>query len=969
MTSERDDEIERLCHAALARKPEERAAFLIQACGGDEVLLREVSSLLPHGEAAEQFLDVPALDVLARIAAGGNGAPSSPAARGSHVPDTLALGARFGHYEIVSVLGAGGMGEVYRARDTTLNRDVALKVLPDRFSRDAERVARLEREAQVLASLNHPNIATIYGIECVDGISALVLELVEGTTVFERLRRGPLPIDESLDVAQQIADALEAAHDRGIIHRDLKPANVVVTRERRVKLLDFGVAKVFDPHSPADSQTSAPHPASGDTRPGLVPGTAAYMSPEQARGDIVDRRTDIWAFGCVLFEMLTGTSPFHGPTVAESLRNVLEGPVHFEALPSATPASTRRLLRRCLERSLRGRLQHIGDARIEIADTRAFDGGEHSRLSRAAPSSRRTASWLALGVAAIVGAAALGWLAGVRGSPRPAAPVVRFSVTPTGLPLTPSARTIAISPDGSRLAYVAGGWLWLRHLKEPEPVRMAGTEGAGGEPFFSPDGEWIAFFDLNTGLRKVHVRGGTPRTVVVNAGRQLGGSWGADDTIIFADGVGLFAIAADGGTAQLLARPAAERGESRYAWPQILPGGRLVLFTILRDTPDSADVALLDLETKQQQVLLRGGQAARYVPSGVLIYAAGGQLHGARLDLASRTVRGEPIALEPVQLAQTMGSAATANFDVSQTGTLIYVTPNRRRLRTMVWVDRRGREEAVPAAPGYYVYPRLSPDGTRVALDVGAANRDIWIWNLERNVMTRLTDGPTEDMMPVWSTDGKRVFFASDPDGVFNVFARAADGSAPATRIHSSPDNLMPFFSPDPGRLLLFVQGPAAPSGDVGVLHLEEPTHIEPLIRTEHREGNTHVSPDGHWVVYQSDESGQVEVYIRSFPNADERKEVVSRGGGAQPLWGPRGSNELFYRTLDGTMRAVSVRVTPDLIVGATTDLFSNPRYLHNTVGSWSYAISPRDRRFLMLKEETAVDADPITVVVNWLKE
>jgi len=967
MTSDHDSEIERLYHAAMARPPEDRAAFLSEACGDDEGLLHEVTSLLAHGHAAEQFLDVPALDFLARIARAESRLTPSPDPPGSDDHGTFRAGTRFGRYDIVSVMGAGGMGEVYRARDTTLNRDVALKVLPDRFSRDAARVVRLEREAQVLASLNHPNIAAIHGIECVEGISALVLELVEGTTLAQRLRRGPLQIDESLDLAYQIADAIEAAHERGIVHRDLKPANVMVTPEGRVKLLDFGVAKVFDSQSATEPLMSDPHPGSQGTRPGFVPGTAAYMSPEQARGDAVDRRSDIWAFGCVLFEMLSGTSPFYGPTVAAAVRNVLQGRPNFEALPSLTPAATRLLLHRCLERSLRGRLQHIGDARIDIADTRAHQSDERSQRSDVAPASRRAAMWALLAVAAIAAAATLGWFAGVRYTPDPSAPVVRFSVLPSGTPLTPTARTIAISADGSRFAYVAGGWLWVRQLKAAEAVRMPGTDGAGGEPFFSPDGEWVAFFDLNTGLRKLPVRGGTPRTVVVNAGRQLGGSWGTDDTIIFADGVGLFTVSANGGTAQLLARPVPERGETRYAWPQILPGGRLVLFTILRDTPDTADIALLDLDTRQQKVLLRGGHAGRYVTPGVVVYAAGGQLHGVRLDLESRTARGESIGIESVPVAQTVGSA-TANFDVSQTGTLIYVGPNRRRLRTLVWVDRRGHEQALPVPPGYYLYPRISPDGTRVALDVGGANRDIWVWDLKREVMTRLTDGPTEDMMPVWSVDGKRIYFASDPDGVFNVFARAADGSAPATRIFSGPDNYMPFSSPDPGRLLLFVQGATAPSGDVGVLHLGDQIQLDTLIRTEHREGNAQVSPDGHWVSYQSDESGEIEVYVRSFPDPDRRKEPVSLGGGAQAIWGPPGSNELYYRTLDGKMRAVSIRLSPDLMVGATIDLFANPRYAHNTVGSWSYAVSPTDRRFLMLKEETAIDADPISVVVNWLK-
>ena len=966
MTPDREDHIERLCHEALALDEADRAAFLASACGGDESLLREVSSLLPHDEAAGWFLQVPALDVLAQTPASHEVATA--AMRESSAASTLAPGTRFGLYEVLSVIGSGGMGEVYRARDTRLQRDVALKVLPDRFSRNTERLARFEREAHVLASLSHPNIATIHGIEHIGGISALVLEVVEGQTLAERLRRGPLPIDASLEIAHQIAEALEAAHERGIVHRDLKPANVMVTPENRVKLLDFGVAKVFDSAIEGSTPTSNSNGAIRDTQPGLVPGTAAYMSPEQARGEVIDRRSDIWAFGCVLFEMLTGRSPFQGRTVAESLTKVLDGHPEFEALPTATPVATRRLLRLCLERSPRQRLQHIGDARVDIADTRSPRNEPSNARPSTASSYRRRLQLVTVGAGLLAVAVLSGWLAGSRSTSQAVAPVVRFTVIPTGEAVAAVGRSIAISPDGSRLAYVAGGWLWLRELAATEAVQMPGTEGSGGEPFFSPDGEWVGFFDVNTGLRKLRVHGGTPPlTIVVNAGRQLGGSWGTDGTIVFADGVGLFTINADGGPAQLLARPAAERGEVRYAWPNILPGRRVALFTILRDTIANAEIALIDLDTKQQKVLLRGGHAARYVATGHVIYAAGGRLHGVSLDLASLAVGGKPFALESIQVAESFGSA-TANFDVSQTGTLVYVAPTRQRLRTLVWVDRKGREQPVGAAVGYYIYPRISPDATRVALDVGGANRDIWVWNLEREVMTRITDGPTEDMMPAWSVDGKRILFASDPEGVFNVFARSSDGSGPSTRVFRGPDNYMPFVSADAGRLLVFVQGPTARSGDVAVLTLEEPVRIQPLIHTEYREGNADVSPDGRWVAYQSDESGRNEIYIRSFPIVDQRKELVSRDGGTQPLWGPAGSGELFYRALDGSVNAVSVRFTPDLIVGTTTNLFPNRSYATTTAGAWMYDVSPRDGRFLMLKEPSG-GASPISVVVNWFDE
>ena len=437
------------------------------------------------------FCTVPALDVIAQMTAGHEVATA--AVSDSSAADTLAPGTRFGIYEVLSVIGSGGMGEVYRARDTRLQRDVALKVLPDRFSRNTERLARFEREAHVLASLSHPNIATIHGIEHVGGISALVLEVVEGQTLAERLRRGPLPIDASLEIAHQMAEALEAAHERGIVHRDLKPANVMVTPENRVKLLDFGVAKVFDSPIEGGTPASNSNGAIRDTQPGLVPGTAAYMSPEQARGEVIDRRSDIWAFGCVLFEMLTGRSPFQGRTVAESLTKVLDGHPEFEALPKATPIATRRLLRLCLERSPRQRLQHIGDARVDIADTRSRRDEPPSARRSAASSYRRRLQLVTVGAGLLAVAVLSGWLAGSRSTSQAAAPVVRFTVIPTGEAVAAVGRSIAISPDGSRLAYVAGGWLWLRELAATEAVQMPGTEGSGGEPFFSPDGEWVGF--------------------------------------------------------------------------------------------------------------------------------------------------------------------------------------------------------------------------------------------------------------------------------------------------------------------------------------------------------------------------------------------------------------------------------------------------------------------------------------------
>ncbi len=955
MTPERERDVERICQTALDHTGSERDTFLAEACGGDHDLYRAVESLLAHEDAASRFLDMPAVTLAGRALEG--------------FGDALQTDQRIGPYTIVARLGAGGMGEVYRARDAQLSRDVAIKVLPAFFTSDPNRIARVEREAHVLASLNHPNIAAIHGIERADGICALVLEMVEGETLAARLGRGTLSLDASLEIALQIADALEAAHDRGIVHCDLKPSNIMIRPDGHVKVLDFGVAR-HSSDDAAGSQPDVPTAAIESTRPGLLLGTAPYVSPEQARGEAIDRRSDVWAFGCVLFEMLTGRSPFRGPTVAESLAKVIDGHADFTLLPPDTPPSTRRLLRLCLEPSRRGRLQHMGDARVDISDARAHAADDRSIASHAVPSTLGLSAsmWAAVGAAMVALGSVVGWYAGSRPAPRGEAAVVRFSVTREGAGVTPTARSTAISPDGSRLAYVAGGRLWIRRMGEMNAVRVPGTEGSGGEPFFSPDGEWVAFFESNTGLQRVRVSGGAPLTVVVNAGRQMGGSWGTDGRIIFADGVGLFTVAADGGAAQLLASPATARGEVRYAWPQILPGGRTVLFTILRDTIAAAEIAVLDLTTKQHTVLLRGGHAARYVPTGHMIYAAGGQLQGVVLDPDALKVRGEPVPLGTVRMAETVGSA-TADFDVSQTGTLIYVAPTQNRAQVMTWVDRHGREDAVGAPAANYFYPRISPDGTRVALDVATTNRDIWVWNLAREVMIRITDGPTEDIMPAWSTDGKRVFFASDGAGVFGIFARSADGAGPVRPVYQGPENYMPFSSPDPGRLLVFAQGPTARAGDLAVLHLRTPTQLEPLVATEYREGSGHVSPDGRWVAYSSNESGRAEIYVRSFPDIERRKELVSRGGGQHPIWGRAGSNELYYRAIDGSMRAVAVTLTPDLTVGETTDLFANQSYAFNPVGTTSYAVSPRDGRFLMLKEQATEGLGPINVVVNWFEE
>jgi serine/threonine-protein kinase len=950
VTPDRDADVERICQEALERPLAARASFLTAACEGDTELRRQVEMLLAQEGAAASFLETPALVIAAQhLAASG---------------DALLPGQRIGPYTIVSGLGAGGMGEVYRARDESLGRDVAIKVLPSLFTRDPDRLARFEREARVLASLNHPNIATIHGVERSDEIRALVMEVVEGETLAERIDKGPVPVEESLAIALQVADALEAAHDKGIIHRDLKPANIKLTPEGRVKVLDFGLAKVVD--RATGEPTAAATETIAATRPGLVVGTAAYMSPEQARGELLDRRTDIWAFGCLLFEMLTGRSPFLGNTVAESLVRVLEGEPDFDALPPHTPPFVHRLLRLCLQRSRRARLQHIGDARVEIEDARAHPSVSQERTAPAGL--RRWGRMSAAAAAVAIAAAGGGWLVAIRFAPANRVPQYLIEIAPSANASPISSRSFAISPDGSRLVLSTPDGLKVRAFDASGETRIPVI---GNMPFFKPDGEWVAFFS-SAGLQKIRVNGGEAETVTAaTVGRPFGGSWGEDGTVVFADGLGLFQVPEAGGTPRELARPTAARGELRHAWPQILPGGSTVLFTILHDRIADAEIAVIDLNTRRQQILMRGGHGARYVPSGHVVYASAGKLHAMRLDVASLTIS-NPIAIEsggqPMAIAETNGGY-TANFDVSRTGTLAYVAPmaGARPLRTLVWVGRDGREEIVRGArPDRYVYVQISPDGSCAAVDVGGANRDIWTYCFERQTMTKISYGPTEDLMPAWSADSRRVFFASDAaTGRFQIYSRAADGSGMSELVFGGLDDYMPVLSPDSSRLFVVRNGATAP--DLMELALVEPRTLTPLVATEHLEFSPNLSPDRRWLAYHSTKSGRSEVYIEPYPNRDGSHTIVSSGGGAQAIWGPAGSGELYYRDANGTMKAVTVRPGQELGLGATIDLFPDQNYAQGT-GAPTYAVSPTDGRFLMMKEG-AGRAAPITVKVHWSED
>jgi eukaryotic-like serine/threonine-protein kinase len=877
----------------------------------------------------------------------------------------LSAGDRIGSFQVETLLGAGGMGEVYRAHDTRLGRPVALKLLPRIFATDPDRLSRFEREARLLASLNHPNIGAVYGIEPVGDVTALVMELVDGDDLSVRVRRGPLLVPDALAIARQIAAALEAAHDQGVIHRDLKPANIKVRPDGTVKVLDFGLAKAL-PSGAGDGET-----LTVVTEPGLVVGTPAYMSPEQARGEAVDRRTDIWAFGVVLYELLTGVSPFAGKTTADTLAGVLERNPDMARLPAAMPESVRRLIRRCLEKDFRRRLQHIGDARIEIEEALALDDSSlrPGLAAPVVPRQRWQQATIALAIAVLIAGS---WWVARRPVASSRGEVIRLSIPSVGVP-GPAAfgiRHLAISKDGTRVAYSSANGILVRRISQVDPVIVP----RGTNPFFSPDGQWVAFFgDANgeTGLLKVPVSGGAVTVVSRTSERAGGGTWLGDGTIVFATTEGLYQVSADGGVATVLARPDAGQQERLFTWPQSMPDGQSVLFTIVKEgSIDGAQIASLNLRTRQRTLVMKGGTAGQYTPTGHLVYAAGSNLKIVTFDPVTGQVGKEPITAPDVVIANTSDNGA-AEFALSDSGTLIFTdaTVTFPLPRAAFWVDRSGHEEQLPLPPGQYAYPRISPDGTLVAFDIprSGGNRDISIWNLARKTLIRVTDGPNEDLLPLWSADGTRIFFASNRGASLDVYSQAADGSTSAKLELAAPGAQFPSgFAPD-GTKLLVNDG----FTDIALLDLMHSDRLEPLLHSPFEERLAVFSPDGKWIAYESNESGdRYEVFIRPFPEVSGRREQVSAAGGRFPLWRTSGKSELFYIDPSGTMMSVPVKLQPTLTVGSPTPLFPGEKPPEGRSGR-RYDVSPIDGRFLILRPVATSAADPvdIAVVLNWFEE
>jgi serine/threonine-protein kinase len=863
----------------------------------------------------------------------------------------------------VSALGAGGMGEVYRARDPRLQRDVAIKVLPSSLTSDPDRLARFEREAQVLASLNHPNIAAIHHLEHAGDVPAIIMELVEGETLADRIARGPIPLEEALPIAKQIADALEAAHEQGIIHRDLKPANVKVRDDRTVKVLDFGLAKAVAVASTANRDASlSPTLASPAlmTGVGVLLGTAAYMSPEQARGKVADKRSDIWAFGCVLYEMLTGTRPFQGEDVTDALAAILRGEADWAALPSSTPATIRKLLQRCLQKDPRQRLADIRDARFDIEDALAQPSITAAPVAEARSIERwkRVLPWALVTIMVVI---SLLLLVGPRRELSSDPAVARADLNlPPGVELfTLGGSTIAVSPDGRRVAFigVAGGarQLYVRSLDGFEAVPLRGSDNAS-ICFFSFDGRSIAFITADGVLRSLSLADG----LVVSLTRAdfYRGSWGSDDRIVFVRDGALWQIPASGAAPRQLLSLDAPRHETLQASPLVLPGANAVLFTSMTGTnADSVRIEALMLATGERRVIVQRGAYPFYLPSGHLLFYRDSELLGAAFDIAELQVTGSPKRV--IENLPQGGLSPAPLADVSAAGTFVYAST--AATSRLVWVSRQGTEQSLLDALRPYANPRLASDGNRVLVQAG----DLWVQDLSRATFTRLTSGeviPSGGGFPVWTPDGRRIVFRT----VTGLRWLAVDGSGRGDAIAgTSPSDYPGSITPD-GEQLLFVRLSPESSGDLYVASLRGDPQIRPILKTPTYEGSAKLSPDGRWIAYSSNESGQMEVYVRPFPGL-ERRWQVSTQGGTQPVWNSNGK-ELFYRSVNKMMVVVvEASAAPDLKLSQPRPLFEQQYAFGSGITIPNYDVSPDGQRFVMIKDESS--ASRLNLVLNWSEE
>jgi serine/threonine-protein kinase len=962
MNPERWEQVQAILAELEEAPEEERARLLDERCGADRELLEEVESLLAASAEAGSFFD----DLAERAI--------TPLSRmGEPAESPSLVGVQVAQFRIVDKLGEGGMGVVYRATDLELRRDVAIKVLPERLGQNPRQVARFKREAQMLASLSHPGIGAIYGLQEVDGRTALVLELVDGPTLAERMSGRPLRREEALEIARQVACALEAAHALGIVHRDLKPSNVKVTDDGTVKVLDFGIAKAVHGDDPNSDRSPATSELLAATHTGQVVGTVSYMSPERLKGKKVDPRSDVWAFGAVLFEMLSGRRPFPADSFAETLVGILEREPAWDLLPAGLPDSLRRLLERCLERDVSRRLQSVGEARIVLED--ALAGSETAAPSdeRAPPTAvRRRARvpwpWVAAALAGIGVVLSAAWVSTLRRVEAPAR-IERF-VSPFRAgqqPILFGAASFFLSPDGSTLVYRgpgeggSGNRLWVRRWAELDAVPLRGTESATA-PAISPDGREVAFSQQGE-IRVASLEGGPARRLTSG----IAPSWGPDGAVYATAETGVVRVLPGGAGVEPVTRRA--EGEGNHYLIDVLPGGDRALISVeRRGEPSEIRVVSLDAG---EQVPVTAGAWPRYVDTGHLLYLLDGALIAAPFDAASGRVTGPSVHALPDVLA----------YAVADDGTLVYSsglgTAGRRS--ELVWFSRSG--EATPVEAGWSFDDgganagwSLSPDGRQVALRIGgSAGLDIWVKDLEAGTLSRLTFDAAEDRKPRWSPDGASVLYVSRRRGDLDVWTRRADGTGPEELVHDHPTGVAEAaWSPDAAWLVIRTAGTQDIAGgrDVVGIDMAAGGRAVPLLAAGHDEAAPAVSPDGRWLAYSSTETGRYEVYVRPFPDVDAGVWQVTTDGGSAPVWA-RDGGELYYVDAGRRLTVVRFAVDPRFRVLGTQPLFTIPAGVNLAQVSALYDVSPDGQRFLMgrVYGGTTRTEPELVVVRNFFQE
>jgi Tol biopolymer transport system component len=974
--------------SAIELDPSQREAFLVQACAGDDLLRQEVESLLACRPEAEEFMEEPALDAAARALA----------QEQSREPDPDLSGRSLLHYRVEEKIGTGGMGVVYRAEDTKLDRQVAIKVLPDIFGGDPQRLVRFEREAKLLASLNHPNIAAIHGLEQAGGKRFLVLELVEGETLAERIAKRPLPMHEALEVCRQIAEGLEAAHEKGVIHRDLKPANVKITPEDKVKVLDFGLAKALHGEAALADARHSPTLTDQMTRPGVILGTAAYMSPEQAKGMAADKRSDIWSFGCILYECLTGRRAFAGETVTETLAAILKGEPDWGALPTSMPLQVIGLLRRCLQKNPRQRFHDIGDAGImmEMASQEP-SAADSTAASKALKRMRWIASTASIVTLLVLAVAGIIWFSQGQLKTKDRITRCQIDVAPakqlgggraseqtSGLN-RPTRTAFALTPDGNTLVFYGLNnegetQIFIRSMNRWNPTPIEGTEGARF-PFLSPDGSRVAFF-ADGKIKQVSLGGGPPTDICDERAISHGASWGSGGLIVYALDEALWQVRESGGKSTMLLADNPEKGEYGFRLPHFLPGGEVILFSVRMssDRWENTHVEALSLKTGERKTILDEGSDARYVSTGHLVFAKRGVLFAVPFDAKQLKLIGEPVqvaedVMHSMNARSNVQQTYAAQFSVSESGSLAYVPGGTYPdpVCQLAAVDRTGVTQLLSSEEKSYSFPRVSPDGRKIVYGTAGRKTDIWVYDLQRNISTPLTSGGI-NVLPIWHPDGKKVTYVSrEKDGRNRVINVAADGSGQSEVLFErpSPTALSTSSWSADGKTLAYVQWRSGTDNDVFVFHTED-LKAEAFAETKFDEGWPELSPDGRWLAYATNEFGAFEIYIRSLQGKGGKTRISSGCGMFPgPLW-RRDGRELYYPGPNNKMMVVDIPDNPDSDPGRPQVLFDFGSIAFVGYPVRAYDVDPQGRRFFTVIDREGSPSPGITrinMVLNWFDE